>query len=115
MSTFQWDDGNTAHIVDHYPERANTMPEVESVFADSNFRPLADRVDNRGEQQYRGIGLSNQNRLLYVAFSIRNGQIRPISCRPASRKERDRYDQNIQTPNPENSVGDTPDPDNSRD
>lgn len=109
MSTFQWDNGNTAHIIDHYPERANTMLEVESVFADPNFQPRADRMDSRGEQQYSGVGMSNQNRLLFVAFSIRNGQIRPISCRPASRKNRENYDQSSQTANSEDSIGNTQD------
>lgn len=65
----------------HYSERVNTMPEVESVFTDPNFQPRPDRIDDRGEQQYSGVGMSNQNRLLFVAFSIRNNQIRPISYR----------------------------------
>ncbi|WP_097126367.1 BrnT family toxin [Spirosoma fluviale] len=90
---FQWDSGNKKHVTEDYPERGNTIEEVESLFADSDFKPLPDRIDSRGEQQYHSVGLSNQNRLLYVVFSIRNGQIRPISCRPASRKERIRYAQ----------------------
>lgn len=93
MTNFDWDDGNTKHVIHDYPERANTKEEVESLFTDPNFLPTPDRVDSRGEQQYSGVGLSNQNRLLFVAFSIRNGQIRPISCRPASRKSREKYDQ----------------------
>ena len=91
MPEFQWDSGNIKHVIQDYPERANTTEEVESVFNDPKFRPVPDRVDNRGEQQYSGVGQSNQNRLLFVAFSVRNGQIRPISCRPASRKARDNY------------------------
>lgn len=88
---FQWDAGNTRHVIDEYPERGNTTDEIESLFADPFFAPLPDRVDSRGEQQYNALGRSNQNRLLYVVFSVRNGHIRPISCRPASRKERNRY------------------------
>ncbi len=91
--TFQWDAGNTHHIVDHYPQRDNSTDEVESLFNDPNFRPLPDRIDALGEQRYKAVALSNLNRFLYVAFTIRNDQIRPISCRPASRKERERYDQ----------------------
>lgn len=93
MPEFQWDSGNIKHIIHDYPERANTIEEVESVFDDPNFQPIPDRVDSRGEQQYSGVGLSNQNRLLFVAFSYRNGQIRPISCRPAGRKARNTYAQ----------------------
>jgi hypothetical protein len=91
--TFQWDSGNTRHVIDDYPQRGNTIGEVESLFEDPNFRPLPDRIDNSGEQRYKAVALSNLNRILYVAFAIRNGQIRPVSCRPASRKERERYAQ----------------------
>ena len=93
MPDCQWDRGNIKHIIEDYPERANTTEEVESIFDDPNFQPAPDRVDSRGEQQYSGVGKSNQNRLLFVAFCIRNGQIRPISCRPADRKARDTYAQ----------------------
>jgi uncharacterized protein len=90
---FQWDAANKGHIIDQYPLRANTVDEIESLFLDTDFRPAPDRTDSQGEQQYSGVALSNQNRLLFVAYSIRNDQIRPISCRPASRKERNRYAQ----------------------
>lgn len=98
MPEFQWDAANIGHVIDQYPLRANSIEEVESIFADPNFSPNPDRVDSRGEQQYSGVGLSNQNRLLFVAFSYRNGQIRPISCRPAGRKSRNQYAQDTQKP-----------------
>lgn len=98
MLEFQWDNGNLKHVIEDYPERENTIEEVESLFVDPNFRPVLDRVDSRGEQQYSGVGLSNQNRLLFVAFSYRNGQIRPISCRPANRKSREQYGQDSKNP-----------------
>jgi uncharacterized DUF497 family protein len=96
MPDFQWDIANIKHIIQDYPERGNSIEEVESVFADLFFSPTPDRVDSRGEQQYSGVGISNQNRLLFVAFSYRNGQIRPFSCRLASRKSRNQYDQDSQ-------------------
>jgi uncharacterized DUF497 family protein len=90
---FQWDAGNIRHVINEYPERGNTIDEIESLFSDSTFVPRPDRIDSRGEQQYNAVGRSNQNRLLYVVFSVRNNEIRPISCRPASQKERNRYAQ----------------------
>lgn len=93
MPEFQWDSANIKHVIQDYPERANTIEEVESVFNDPNFRPLPDRVGSQGEQQYSGVGRSNQNRLLFVAFVVRKGQIRPFSCRPAGRKARNNYAQ----------------------
>ncbi len=103
MPDFQWDSANIKHVIHDYPERENNIEEVESVFTDPNFLPTPDRVDSRGEQQYSGVGLSNQNRLLFVAFSVRNGQIRPISCRPASRKSRNQYAQDQKEPDQEGS------------
>ncbi|AUD05539.1 BrnT family toxin [Spirosoma pollinicola] len=94
--SFQWDTGNVQHIISDYPTRGNTTNEVESLFTDPALASLPDRVDSKGEQRYKAVGCSNLNRILYVAFSYRNGQVRPISCRPASRKERERYAQIIQ-------------------
>ncbi len=105
MVDFQWDAANKGHIIDQHPLRANTIGEVESLFIDPNFKPAPDRVDNRGEQQYSGVAMSNQNRLLFVAYSIRNDQIRPISCRPAGRKERNRYAQITAKPQQEGDTG----------
>ena len=96
MPDFQWDTGNKGHVMNDHPLRANSTDEVESLFSDSTFTPLPDRVDDQGEQRYKAVARSNLNRILYVAFVVRNGQIRPISCRPASRKERERYAQNTQ-------------------
>lgn len=105
-SSFQWDSGNIRHVIDEYPERGNTTDEIESLFTNPTFVPRPDRVDNRGEQQYNAIGRINQNRLLYVVFSVRNNQIRPISCRPASQKERNRYAQITQKADQEGSTED---------
>jgi len=106
MPEFQWDSGNIKHVIQDYPERANSIEEAESLFNDPNFQPVPDRIDSRGEQQYSGVGRSNQNRLLFVAFSVRNGQIRPISCRPAGRKARDNYAQDDEKTNQENGSQD---------
>lgn len=83
------------HVVADYPERENTPDEVESIFEDVNFIAIPDRIDKLGEQQYHGLGLSNRNVVKYVVFMIRSGEIRPVSCRAASRKERQRYDEAI--------------------
>ncbi|GAB3932723.1 BrnT family toxin [Larkinella terrae] len=92
---FQWDTGNVKHIVDDYPDRNNTIEEVESVFYDKNFIAIPDRIDRFGEQQYHGLGMSSLNTVKYVVFVIRNDEIRPISCRTASRKERSKYDEAV--------------------
>lgn len=40
------------------------------------------------------IGHSRQNRLLLIAFTERSGNVRIISARLATRKEREDYEQN---------------------
>jgi uncharacterized DUF497 family protein len=92
---FQWDNGNLKHVIEDYPIRENTLLEVESLFLDNNFIAVPDRIDKFGEQQYHGVGTSKENRILYVVFVIRNDKIRPISCRPASQKERKKYYENL--------------------
>lgn len=98
MLDFQWDVGNQNHIIDHYPERANTIEEVESLFYDPVPLALPDPYHSSQEERFRLVARSNQNRILLVVYVIRNGQIRPISCRPASQNERTRYAQLTQEP-----------------
>ena len=89
---FQWDSGNMKHVLSDHPERDNTVEEVESVFRDPYFKAVPDRVDS-GEQQYSGVGIGNEGVAKHVVFVIRNGQIRPVTCRPASRKQRSKYEE----------------------
>jgi uncharacterized protein len=95
---FQWDDGNTKHAIHDYPERNNTIAEVESLLNDPHFIAIADRIDRFGEQQYHGVGKGNEGLEKYVVFVVRNNQIRPISCRRASQKERQIYYDNSKQP-----------------
>lgn len=98
MLEFQWDMGNERHIIDDYPLRANTVEEVESLFYDPAPLALPDLEHSGQEERFKLVATSNQNRILLVVYVIRNGQIRPISCRPASQNERNRYAQITQKP-----------------
>lgn len=98
MLDFQWDMGNQAHIIDHYPRRENTIQEVESLFTDPAPLALPDPAHSGQEDRFKLVARSNRNRLLLVVYVIRNGLIRPISCRPASQNERNRYAQINQKP-----------------
>lgn len=95
MTYFQWDNGNIKHIIHDYPERTNSIEEIESVFVDPHFRITPDQIDSFGEQRFEGVGLSNRGRVLAVIFAYRNDQIRPISCWPANRSTRKRYHDSI--------------------
>lgn len=92
MIEFEWDEGNLQHIILDHPERGNTVEEVESIVTDPYFRGIANRVDDVSqEQRYGGVGIGTQGIEKYVAYVIRNGKIRPITCYPAKPKQRQKY------------------------
>ncbi len=88
---FDWDNGNLKHVVHDYPERGNAPEEIESLFDDPYFRPTADRIDQYGEQQFSGVAVGTEGIEKHVVYVVRNGKIRPITCRRATRKQRARY------------------------
>ncbi|QJD81018.1 BrnT family toxin [Spirosoma rhododendri] len=96
MILFQWDDGNTKHILRDYPERDNSISEVESVFADPFVMIKEVRSSNDGEARFQAVGLSNRFRVCSVVFVVRNSQIRPISCWPSKAKVRNQYAENTE-------------------
>jgi len=95
MIEFEWDVGNTKHILNDHPERENTIEEVESIFYDPHFIIAFNRVDENGENRYCGVGIGNDKHEKFVVFIVRAGKIRPISCRRANKKDRIRYYENI--------------------
>ena len=46
-----------------------------------------------GEDRYISVGSIEAGALLVVAYTVRNRRVRLISARPASRKERQAYDE----------------------
>lgn len=59
------------------------------------FDPLAltrEDTDAEGEQRFVSIGVDGTGRLLVVVFSYRGEEIRLISARPATAKEREYYE-----------------------
>ena len=88
---FEWDDGNSAKsAVKHGIETG----EVESVFELRLATPMGEQVSPEvHEERLCIIGPSTKGRLISVVFTIRDGKIRPISSRLASRKEKVKYDE----------------------
>ena len=85
---FDWDEGN----VDKSGESHRVSPhEAEQVFFN---RPLivADDVRHSGvERRYFVLGQTDDDRALFVAFTLRGELIRVISARDMSRRERKVY------------------------
>jgi len=87
---FEWDPRKT---VQNAEKHGVTFAEASSVFGD----PLAKLVDDpdHSEDEDRSIliGESSRHRLLFVAFTEREGTIRIISARLLTRAERETYEE----------------------
>ena len=70
-----------------------TFDEALSAFADPLALLMPDPDHSLDEERYVVLGMSNQLRLLVVAFSERPPRTRLISARPATRRERKLYEE----------------------
>jgi uncharacterized protein len=87
---FEWDaEKATANARKHRV----TFEEEETVFRDPFSLTFLDPDHQHGEHRYIEIGLSARGRLLIVSYTERQGRIRLISSRMATRKERRRYEE----------------------
>lgn len=85
---FEWDQGNvtknweTHHVSPH---------EAEQVFFNQPLIVADDVKHSRSERRYFVLGQTDDNRALFVAFTLRGDLIRVISARDMSRREREVY------------------------
>lgn len=70
------------------------LADAEGVFGDPFAIHLED-PDAEGEQRFIGVGLSSAGSVLVVAYAYRGNELRVISARRASRKERRTYEEGI--------------------
>ena len=88
LTGFDWDDGNlTKNWIAHRVRPA----ECEEVFFNRPVLLMADAAHSTAEPRYAVLGHTNAHRLLSVVFAVRRGEVRVISARPMSRKERHHY------------------------
>lgn len=93
---FEWDYHNLRHIIYDYPERENTVEEIESIFRDPDLILSVGRR-NAVEQRFEAVGRGNSQNVKVVIFSVNNGIIRPISCWSANKQTTRYYYENIQS------------------
>lgn len=88
---FEWDAGNSHKSASKHGVDTD---EVESVFelrlAATLGRQESPAVD---EERLCIVGPSSKGRLVSVVFTLRDGRVRPISSRPASKKEQKLYEE----------------------
>jgi len=85
---FDWDFGN---INKNQNKHGVGTDECEEVFFN---KPLLIKIDDehsKNELRFSALGRSNDNRYLYLVFTIRNSKVRIISARDQSKKEKPIY------------------------
>ena len=85
---FEWDPNKAAKNVEKHQV---SFEEAATVFDDPMFITFIDEEHSVDEERYITTGLSNRGRLLLVAHTDREGRIRIISARKATKKERRFY------------------------
>jgi uncharacterized DUF497 family protein len=93
MLTFEWE-----------PQKAKTnqekhgvsFEEASTVFRDPLSLTIDDPLHSKDEERMVQIGISHKNRLLVVVHTERRDNIRIISARKATKKERNNYESNEQ-------------------
>ncbi len=85
---FEWNSGNLTKSAQHH---GITPAEAEEIFYRDPWI-IDDTRPGDQEPRFAAIGRSERNRILRVVFTVRHKNIRPISNRPASRKERLAYE-----------------------
>lgn len=88
---FEWDIGNQRKNNKKHGVSTN---EFESVFELKMAVPLGIQMSPIvKEERFCIVGPTNKGRMLSIVFVMRDGKVRPISCRPASQKERGLYEE----------------------
>ncbi|MFC1616737.1 BrnT family toxin [Candidatus Margulisiibacteriota bacterium] len=87
---FDWDQWN---IQKNEIKHGVSKLEAESIFYDNDLKIFEDiKHSNKKELRWICYGKGHLHRIIMIAFTIRNNNIRIISARPASKKERKVYE-----------------------
>lgn len=87
---FEWDQKKAA--ANQY-KHGVTFNEAATVFIDPLSLTIPDALHSDEEDRFLILGQSTHNRLLVVSFTERGDNIRIISARVASRRERKDYEE----------------------
>jgi uncharacterized protein len=87
--SFQW---NPIKAIDNAEKHGVSFEEAVTVFSDLLAVTISDPDHSIGEFRMVTVGISSSQRLLVVSHTERNGEIRLISARLATRQERRSYE-----------------------
>jgi uncharacterized DUF497 family protein len=88
--TFEWDTNKARRNVGKH---GVSFEESSSVFGDPLSLTVPDPVHSKVEERFVTLGTSHRGNLLVVVHTERGDNIRIISARPASRRERRTYEE----------------------
>lgn len=86
---FYWDEGNKTK---NWEKHRVSVKECEEAFLNIPRVIYLDQKHTAFEKRYIILGKTNQGRLLQIVYTIRTDNIRVISARDQSRKERRLYE-----------------------
>lgn len=95
---FEWDEGNADK---NWQRHRVTRSECEQLFFNRPFVIADDDRHSQTEPRYYALGQTDQNRRLFIVFTLRGELIRVISARDMSRSERSIYDKKAASEIPE--------------
>lgn len=86
---FDWD---PTKAEDNLEKHGVGFPEAASVFGDPLSLTIADPSHSEGEERFVTLGLTAWGKLVVVCHVDRGSEIRIISARPATSRERREYE-----------------------
>ena len=89
---FVWDDGNSNK---NFYLHGVTDGECEDVFFNLPLIIADDKAHSAVEKRFFALGRTDTNRLLFIAFMVRNKLIRVISAREMTKSETRKYAEKI--------------------
>jgi uncharacterized DUF497 family protein len=87
---FEWDEDKAEHNESNHDV---SFMEARGVFLDANRVELFDEGHSEEESRYSAIGFSQNGRLLFVTFTIRESRIRIIHAHVAEKDEEQLYEE----------------------
>ena len=72
-----------------------SIEEQEQAFYDGKSKRFDDPKHSLVERRFLLFGETEQGRRLVVAFTVREGRVRPISARPMNREEVSIYEETV--------------------
>ena len=87
---FEW---NASKVAENPRKHGVSFEEASTIFGDPLERTIHDPLHSEDEERFVSLGESRRGRLLVVVFTERRDNIRIISARVATRRERQDYEE----------------------